>query len=104
MVYGAIGLNYKSKLVVTNIKITSEVYTNNIEKSGMLEELVGREYVFMQKRLRSGFILVVITWLFGHQILFNSTKDQKNSRATSTKNLINHNFLIRNILTGQTFS
>ncbi|MBR6907848.1 transposase [bacterium] len=63
MVYGAIGVNYKSKLVITNLKITSKVYTNNIEQSRMIEDLKNREYVFMQDGAPSHKALDTRKWL-----------------------------------------
>ena len=48
MVYGAIGHNYKSKLVFTSMSISSEVYAGNIELSGMFQDLENINYVFMQ--------------------------------------------------------
>ena len=48
MIYGVIGMNYKSKLVFTSVKINSDVYIKNIELSGMIKDFQNREYVFMQ--------------------------------------------------------
>ena len=39
MIYGAIGHNYKSKLVICEGSINSDVYKQNILKSGMIDEL-----------------------------------------------------------------
>ena len=46
MIYGAIGLNYKSKLIFTDVKIDSCVYAGNIEESGMLD--LEEDFIFMQ--------------------------------------------------------
>ncbi|MBR4634193.1 transposase, partial [bacterium] len=63
MIYGAIGHDYKSKLVFTSINIKSDVYTENLEKSGMFEDLQDREYVFMQDGAPSHTSKMTKQWL-----------------------------------------
>ena len=48
MVYGAIGYNYKSKLVFIDTIVDAGVYIKNLLDSGMFEDLNDREYIFMQ--------------------------------------------------------
>ena len=47
MIYGAIGYNYKSKLVISNGNIDSDMYQKNIIESGMLNKNPD-DYIFMQ--------------------------------------------------------
>ena len=47
MVYGTIGLNYKSQLIICEENVDSMTYQNNIIKSGMLN-LLPDDYIFMQ--------------------------------------------------------
>jgi len=63
MIYGAIGYNYKSRLVFTTLKIDSEIYAGNILKSGMLEDLKDQEYVFMQDGAPSHTSKNIKDWL-----------------------------------------
>lgn len=63
MVYGAIGLNYKSKLVLCDGTIDSRKYQKNIELSLMLEDLRDRDFIFMQDGARSHTSKETIRWL-----------------------------------------
>ena len=66
MVYGAIGHNYKSKLVFTEVNMTSDVYLGNLELSGMFEDLGNQEFVFMQDGAPCHTSAKVKNWLHSH--------------------------------------
>lgn len=67
MIYGAIGLNYKSKLVIVKGSIDSRCYQKNILDSEMindLDELYGREnWIFQQDGARCHTSKETIQWL-----------------------------------------
>ena len=67
MIYGAIGVDYKSKLVVVDGSINSDKYQDNIIESGMIEdmdELRGKgNWIFMQDGARCHTSADSIAWI-----------------------------------------
>ena len=51
------------KLVFTSLKINAEFYPDNIQHSGMLTDLKGRQYVFMQDGASSHSAAATKEWL-----------------------------------------
>jgi hypothetical protein len=47
MIYAAIGIGYKSKLVICHDTVDTSAYCQNIITSQMIEDLAGRDYVFL---------------------------------------------------------
>ena len=67
MIYVAIGIDYKSKLVIAETSINSEVYQDNISKSEMIEYMDSvrgrRNWVFMQVGARSHTSHATQNWM-----------------------------------------
>ena len=67
MVYGAIGENYKSKLVLIDGSVNSDCYINNIKGSGMIcdmNEMKGKgNWIFQQDGARCHTSANTVKWL-----------------------------------------
>ena len=63
MVYGAMGIGYKSKLIFCKSNITSEVYAGNILDSQMFNDLKDKNFYFMQDGAPSHTSHDILQWL-----------------------------------------
>ena len=61
MIFGAIGIDYKSKLVISPIEIDSEQYCYNVQMLGILNRK--DDFIFMQDGAKAHTALSTIKWL-----------------------------------------